>query len=473
MMIDIIILNRNLRLLDNAALFYGSLRSNYIVVYLYDEKYWNANGKSLRQLKFSNDCLEELNENLLKINSEINIFEGTFNELQRWIEKNFNDFFIHMNHCTDIKYFRDGFEKFKKHFDKRLRIYDDFGLQLNNFDRDTWSKNWNHIMQSDLLGAPKASNNDLEINLTKFNSYKNKINKNFGELRNIQKGGTKVADELLESFMQQRCKGYRTKMSSPVLSEDSCSRLSPHFTYGSVSIRQVYQKLNELLPTLSNQKDLYSFKKRLYWHCHFVQKLHTEPDLEFHSMHRMCDELRIEYDEELIDKWIKGETGFPFLDACMKFLNKNGWINFRMRAMIMSFASYNMWQPWQKTSPLLAKLFTDYEPGIHISQVQMQSGVTGINLPRIYSVAKQSMDQDPSADWIKSLIPKLDNINPKLIHNAELNESYIPKIVDLKSSTKFARDQIWGIRKSKIFKDEAKKVYLKHGSRRKRKVKTN
>ena len=378
-----------------------------------------------------------------------------------------------MNHCTDIKYFRDGFEKFKKHFDKRLRIYDDFGLQLNNFDRDTWSKNWNHIMQSDLLGAPKASNNDLEINLTKFNSYKNKINKNFGELKNIQKGGTKVAAELLESFMHQRCQGYRTKMSSPVLSEDSCSRLSPHFTYGSVSIRQVYQKLNELLPTLSNQKDLYSFKKRLYWHCHFVQKLHTEPDLEFHSMHRMCDELRIEHDEELIDKWIKGETGFPFLDACMKFLNKNGWINFRMRAMIMSFASYNMWQPWQKTSPLLAKLFTDYEPGIHISQVQMQSGVTGINLPRIYSVAKQSMDQDPSADWIKSLIPKLDNINPKLIHNAELNESYIPKIVDLKSSTKFARDQIWGIRKSKIFKDEAKKVYLKHGSRRKRKVKTN
>tara|TARA_B100001287_G_C22622562_1_gene500854 strand:- start:320 stop:1306 length:987 start_codon:yes stop_codon:yes gene_type:complete len=328
-------------------------------------------------------------------------------------------------------------------------------------------------MQSDLLGAPKASNNDLEINLTKFNSYKNKINKNFGELKNIQKGGTKVAAELLESFMHQRCQGYRTKMSSPVLSEDSCSRLSPHFTYGSVSIRQVYQKLNELLPTLRNQKDLYSFKKRLYWHCHFVQKLHTEPDLEFHSMHRMCDELRIEHDEELIDKWIKGETGFPFLDACMKFLNKNGWINFRMRAMIMSFASYNMWQPWQKTSPLLAKLFTDYEPGIHISQVQMQSGVTGINLPRIYSVAKQSMDQDPSADWIKSLIPQLDNINPKLIHNAELNESYIPKIVDLKSSTKFARDQIWGIRKSKIFKDEAKKVYLKHGSRRKRKVKTN
>ena len=73
-MIDIVILNRNLRLNDNAALFYGSLRSDYIVVYLYDENYWKANGKSSRQLKFSNDCLEELDNSLKNIGSE-NIVE--------------------------------------------------------------------------------------------------------------------------------------------------------------------------------------------------------------------------------------------------------------------------------------------------------------------------------------------------------------------------------------------------------------
>ena len=262
-------------------------------------------------------------------------------------------------------------------------------------------------------------------------------------------------------------------MSSPSQSEESCSRLSPHFTYGSISIRQVNQQLNKMLPELNNKKDLYSFKKRLYWHCHFVQKLHTEPELEFYSMHRMCDDLRPEYDDEIIEKWIEGETGFPFLDACMKFLNENGWINFRMRAMIMSFASYNLWQPWQKTSPRLAELFTDYEPGIHISQVQMQSGVTGINLPRIYSISKQSMDQDPDTEWTKNLLPQLNDFDPKLIHNAELNDSYIPQIVDLKTSAKFARDQVWGIRKSIEFKNEARKVYLKHGSRRRRYTKTS
>ena len=472
-MTDIIILNRNLRLLDNAALYYGSLKSNFIVIYLYDVNYWKANGKSSRQLKFSNDCLEELDEDLKKLNSKINVFNGSFYDLGKWIETNYNYFSIHINHCTDVNYFREGFDNFKENFKNKITVYDDFGLQLNNFDRDTWSKNWNHIMNSDLLGVPKPSNNKDRLNLIGFSDFKNEISCEFSGLSNIQKGGTSKAKELLETFLDQRCKGYRIKMSSPSQSEESCSRLSPHFTYGSISIRQVYQQLNKMLPELNNKKDLYSFKKRLYWHCHFVQKLHTEPELEFYSMHRMCDDLRPEYDDEIIEKWIEGETGFPFLDACMKFLNENGWINFRMRAMIMSFASYNLWQPWQKTSPRLAELFTDYEPGIHISQVQMQSGVTGINLPRIYSISKQSMDQDPDAEWTKNLLPQLNSFDPKLIHNAELNDSYIPQIVDLKSSAKFARDQIWGIRKSIEFKNEARKVYLKHGSRRKRYTKTS
>ena len=472
-MTDIIILNRNLRLLDNAALYYGSLKSNFIVIYLYDVHYWKANGKSSRQLKFSNDCLEELDKDLKNLNSKINIFNGSFYDLGKWIEMNYNNFSIHINHCTDVNYFREGFDNFKENFKNKITVYDDFGLQLNNFDRDTWSKNWNHIMNSDLLGVPKPSNNKDRLNLIGFSNFKNEISCEFSGLSNIQEGGTSKAKELLETFLDQRCKGYRIKMSSPSQSENSCSRLSPHFTYGSISIRQVYQQLNKMLPELSNKKDLYSFKKRLYWHCHFVQKLHTEPELEFYSMHRMCDDLRPEYDHEIIEKWIEGETGFPFLDACMKFLNENGWINFRMRAMIMSFASYNLWQPWQKTSPRLAELFTDYEPGIHISQVQMQSGVTGINLPRIYSIAKQSMDQDPDAVWTKNLLPQLKDFDPKLIHNAELNASYIPQIVDLKTSAKFARDQVWGIRKSIEFKNEARKVYLKHGSRRKRYTKTS
>ncbi len=87
--------------------------------------------------------------------------------------------------------------------------------------------------------------------------------------------------------------------------------------------------------------------------------------------------------------------GYPFLDACMRSLRATGWLNFRMRAMVMSFASYNLWLPWRATGLHLARMFTDYEPGIHWSQVQMQSGTTGINTIRIYNVVKQGYDQDP------------------------------------------------------------------------------
>ena len=128
-----------------------------------------------------------------------------------------------------------------------------------------------------------------------------------------------------------------------------------------------------------------------------------------------------------------------------------------MRAMIMSFASYNLWQPWQLTSPLLAELLLTLSLGIHISQVQMQSGVTGINLPRIYSVYKQSFDQDPSAEWIKSIIPSLKKIDLDLIHNAELKDIYLEKIVDPKKLQQKQGESVWSMRKNTEFKNLQKR----------------
>ena len=465
---DLILINRNIRLRDNAALFYGSLNQNYRVIYPYDREYWNSNGRSEVQFNFFLESLQELDNDLRKLNSCVEIFDGGFTDLRKYIDENCQDSKIHVNHITETNYFRNKFIDFKRHFEKTQKIltYSDFGIQTESVNRDKWAYDWNKLMKKNLLDAPKPNIINTGKGLVSVSQFK-EIN-SFSKQKSHQTGGSSQAYQLLNTFLMERSKGYSQNMSSPIMAESSCSRLSPHISFGTISIREIYQKLESFYPFSPNKRDLSSFRKRLYWHCHFIQKLETEPELEFSSMHRMCDNLREKENSELIEKWISGETGFPFMDACMKYLKENGWINFRMRAMMMSFASYNLWQPWQVTSPLLAELFVDYEPGIHIPQVQMQSGVTGINLPRIYSVTKQSRDQDPEAIWIKKVIPSLNDYDIEDIHNAELKEKYLPPVVDLKESSKYARERIWGARKGNEFKTIARSVYLKHGSRKRR-----
>lgn len=471
---DIVLIHRNVRMLDNPALFHGSKNQDYGVIYLFDKNYWEANGKSEIQFNFLLDCLEDFDRKLKEKNSQLFVFSGNYLDFQKWIETNFYESTIHVNHCTDVSYFRDDFSNFRDFFieKKKIKIYSDFGIQVKAPNRDKWASDWEDQMSKPLLKEPYANQKIKKIDepLKTLSHFLKDLKLLRNKYSSFQEGGSDEAYSLLDTFLKHRCAGYSFKMSSPHEAEHSCSRLSPHIAFGCISIREIYQKLLKELEITSYKKDLNSFKKRLYWHCHFIQKLETEPELEFNSMHSMCDELRPNFDSEIVERWIQGKTGFPFLDACILYLKEYGWINFRMRAMIMSFASYNLWQPWQKTSPLLAKLFVDYEPGIHISQVQMQSGVTGINLPRIYSVSKQSMDHDINANWIKRVIPELQSSDSESIHYANLGKQYIEPITDLRKSSKAAREKIWSIRSDVKFKNIAKKVYLKHGSRMRRRT---
>tara|TARA_B100000085_G_C18299627_1_gene413728 strand:+ start:11 stop:607 length:597 start_codon:yes stop_codon:yes gene_type:complete len=164
-------------------------------------------------------------------------------------------------------------------------------------------------------------------------------------------------------------------------------------------------------------------------------------------------------EEDFLNLWKEGKTGFPLIDACMNYLKTTGWINFRMRAMLVSFASNNLWLHWTHSGEHLARLFLDYEPGIHWPQMQMQSGTTGINTIRIYNPEKQFVDQDPDQNFTKKW-------NPNGWPYSEFD-----KIVDLKKSSQAAREKLWAMRKSKKFVDLAKKVYLDHGSRKRKNFK--
>jgi deoxyribodipyrimidine photo-lyase len=296
----------------------------------------------------------------------------------------------------------------------------------------------------------------------------------------IQKGGRSEALKILSSFLSHRGHHYTKKMSSPVTAFDSCSRLSPHLAFGTISIREVFQvaekeKGSRAASFGSSSKlwnrSLRSFSSRLRWHCHFIQKLEDEPRIEYENMHSVYDTIRQDrINQRHFEAWKKGQTGFPMIDACMRALIATGWLNFRMRAMLVSFASYHLWLNWQKPAIYLASLFTDYEPGIHYSQIQMQSGTTGINSVRIYNPIKQGIDHDPEGAFILKWIPELSGINIKYIHKPwecpEPIYEYTLPIVDEKSARQAATKNLYTLRHSSIHKEISKEIYIKHGSRK-------
>ena len=301
--------------------------------------------------------------------------------------------------------------------------------------------------------------------------------------KTLQAAGERAARRTLSSFVQVRGHGYRKALSSPLSAETGCSRLSPHLAFGTISLRTVHQATELAIGSTPERELAYAlrgFAGRLRWHCHFMQKLEDEPDIELHNFARVCDGLREDAFNNLhFDAWCEGRTGYPMVDACMRSLKATGWLNFRMRAMLVSFASYHLWLHWRQTGLFLARQFLDYEPGIHWSQMQMQSGTTGINTLRMYSPTKQAQDQDPKGLFIRRWVPELTKVPlPYLTEPWKMDLSvqrmadcfigvdYPLPIVEDKTAMKAAKDRMYGLRKTPQARIEAADVQDRHGSRK-------
>ena len=352
-------------------------------------------------------------------------------------------------------------------------------------DRDHWNAEWEGFMAAEVAPLP-ATAPDLPLSVAALCGPP-PLSPAPGA---FQPGGRRAGVTVLRDFLDGRAAAYRGGISSPLKAPTACSRLSPYLAWGNVSIREVVRatraRAAELAELPAEQRpprllaSLRAFESRLHWHCHFIQKLESEPSLEVRNMHRGYDGLREpDFDPVRFQAWARGETGVPLVDACMAMLTQTGWLNFRMRAMLMSFAAYPLWLHWREPGLHLARLFTDYEPGIHWPQVQMQSGVTGINAMRVYNPVKQARDHDPDGAFVRRWLPALRRVpdawlfepwkmpaNVQAACGVLIGRDYPAPVVEPEQGLREARARMAEWRKRPGLKEEAQRVFLQHGSRK-------
>ena len=408
------IFRRDLRIEDNIGLIEALQNSKEVIpCFIYDENIIKKLKDSKFRWSFLNESLVDLDNQLKKKGTSLQILEGKPEKiLDSMIKKhNLNAVFLNTD-FTNYAQRRDEkiFQICKKN---KISFHSTLDFLLHNPNEIKTNEGSPYTIYSFFYKKArqfpiKKIIKNIQKNYSKEIISDNKIKKS--EIRNDEIiGGRKEALKILKNL--DKFRDYDKVRDFPGLNQTTM--LSAHNKFGTVSVREVHKEIKEVLGLD------HTIMGEIYWREFFSHILFHFPYAQKTTFRKKFQKIPWSKSKESFKKWSEGNTGFPIVDAGMRQLNQTGFMHNRVRMVVASFLTKDLHMDWRLGEKYFEEKLIDHDPAVNSGNWQWAASTGCDSVPyfRIFNPWRQQERFDLNCDYIKKWVPELEKLEPKIIHN--------------------------------------------------------
>ncbi|PWL28963.1 deoxyribodipyrimidine photo-lyase [uncultured Roseivirga sp.] len=400
--ISIFWFRRDLRFIDNTGLYYALKETKDVLpVFIFDKNILDKlEDKADARVDFIQSTLEAMNNDLASKGSGIKTFYSTPLEAYKQLIDEYE---------IEAVYTNRDYEPYAKDRDKQVESL----LKENNIDFFTFKDQVIYEYEEIVSGSGsfykvftpyskswkekyKANKPEIKSSALRFENWAKLKNNKVHSLEDMGFEPTEV--KIPSSNVEEEVlKHYDKKRDYPA--QDATSRLGIHLRFGTISIRQLAEKAISLNETFLNE---------LIWRDFYAMILANNPKVVDNAFKKEYDQIPWRQDEEGFEKWCKGKTGYPIVDAGMRQLNKTGYMHNRVRMVVASFLTKHLLIDWRWGEAYFAKKLLDFDLASNNGGWQWAAGTGTDAQPyfRVFNPQSQTEKFDPDLKYIKKWIPE-------------------------------------------------------------------